>query len=222
LKMEQFFEQVEGPVALSLFFQQIEGDEMPDTVPVSPLFAVVLKDPKQIEQALEAASAGAEPRFSKETLNGGTHYIENSGDPDSRPGFWLKDKYLTWSTERDLLDLAGAALAHRGGNERYTDRTNYKKAIAANQPDPTALLTFYGDAEQCFEMPYNLAKINWQEDEDNPWPQYAHIKPLLAGKEIYIEFKAGKDGLEGTAKTPFSLFGLIESTRRTLNEAGFW
>jgi len=222
LKMEQFFEQVEGPATLGLFFQQIENDEAPDSVPVSPLFSVILKDPKAVEQALEAASAGAEPRFTREVLNGGMHYVENSGDPDTKPGFWLKDKHLAWSTERDLLELAGAALMHKAGNERYSDRANYKKSLAQNQPDPGALLTIYGDAEQCFEMPYKMAKINWQEDEDNPWPDYAHIKPLLASKELLIEFKAHKDGLEGTAKTPFSLFGLIESVRRTLNEAAFW
>ncbi len=222
LKMEQFFEQVDGPVTLALFLQQIENDEAPDSVPVSPLFSVVLKDPKSIEQALEAASAGAEPRFTREVLNGGMHYVENSGDPDSKPGFWLKDKHLAWSTDVVLLELAGAALMHRGGNERYTDRANYKKSMAVNQPNPGALLTFYGDAEQCLEMPYKMAKINWQEDEDNPWPDYAHIKPLLANKDLLIEFKAHKDGLEGTAKTPFSLFMLIETVRRTLNEAAFW
>jgi hypothetical protein len=222
LKMEQFFAQVDGPVVLALFFHQIEAGEVPDYVPVSPLFSVVLKDPKPVEQALEAASAGPEPRFTREVLNGGMHYVENAGDPDTKPGFWLKDNRLAWSTERDLLELAGAALMHKAGNERYSDRANFKKAQAVNQPDSSALLSFFGDAEQCMEMPYKLAVVNWQEDEDNPWPDYAHIKALLAGKNLMIEIKSHPEGLEGRALTPFSLFGLVEAVRRTLNEAAFW
>ncbi|HYG75849.1 MAG TPA: hypothetical protein VEK08_12665 [Planctomycetota bacterium] len=222
MKLEQFLEQVDGPIQLALFMQHIEDDEAPDNTPISPLFAVLLKDPKIVEQSLEAAAAGPTPRFKKETLNGGTSYLEADGDEESRPGFWLKGNYLAWSSERDLLDLAGAALLHAGKNERMADRASYKQALAQKRIDPKALMTFFGDAEQVLEMPYKLAKINWQEDDANPWPSYDLIRPLLANKPIFLEFKAAPGGLQGHAITPLTLMGMIEAFRRPLIEAGFW
>jgi len=222
MKLEQFLEQVDGPIQLALFMQHIEDDETPEATPISPLFSVVLKDAKVVEQSLEAASAGPMPRFKKEVLNGGVSYLEIDGDEESRPGYWMKGNYLAWSSERDLIDLAGAALLHQGGNERMADRAGYKQALAKKQLDPQALATFFGDAEQVLEMPYKLAKINWQEDDANPWPSYDLIRPLLAGKPVLLEFKAAPDGLKGHALTPLSIMGLIEAFRRPLIEAGFW
>jgi hypothetical protein len=221
LKLEQFLEQVEGPVQVGLFMQQIE-DETPDEIPISPLLAVLLKDPKVIEQSLEAASAGPTPRFDKEVLNGGVHYVEKGGNPDTKPGFWLKDNYLAWSSERDLLDLAGAALLHKGGTERMADRASYKAALAAKRIDPAAVFTFFGDAEQVIEMPYKLAKVNWQEDDANPWPAWDLVKALLKDKPVMLEFKSIPNGLQVHGITPLSLMGMIEAFRRNLIEAGFW
>jgi hypothetical protein len=221
LKLEQFLEQIDGPVQLGLFMQQIEED-VPDDMPVSPLYAVRLKDVKIIEQALEAAAVGEKPRFLKEVLNGGVHYIETDGDEEQKPGFWLKGNYFAYSTERDLLDLAGAALAHQAGNERYSDRANYQQAVAQKKLTGTSLFTIFGDAEQVLEMPYKLAKLNWQEDDDNPWPAYDWIRPLVKGKPVLIDFKAAPDGIHCHAETPLSLMGMIEIFRRSFIEAGYY
>lgn len=221
LKLEQFLEQVDGPIQAGLFMQQIE-DETPDEIPISPLLAVLLKNPKVIEQSLEAAAAGPTPRFDKEVLNGGVHYVEKEGNPDTKPGFWLKGNYLAWSSERDLLDLAGAALLHQAGNERMADRASYKAAVAARRLDPQAIFTFFGDAEQVMEMPYKLAQVTWQEDDANPWPAYDLLRPLLKDKPVLLEFKSVPGGLQGHALTPLSLMGIIEAFRQPLIEAGFW
>jgi hypothetical protein len=221
LKLEQFLEQIDGPVQLGLFMQQIEED-VPDEMPISPLFAMMLKDVKIVEQALEASSAGDKPRFLKEVLNGGVHYIEADGDEETKPGFWLKGNYFAYSTERDLLDLAGAALAHLAGNERYSDRANYQQAVAQKKLDGKSLFTIFGDAEQVLEMPYKLAKLNWQEDDENPWPAYDWIRPLIKGKPVLIDFKAAPDGIQGHAETPLSLMGMIEIFRRSFIEAGYY
>src|SRR5262249_30560322 len=157
---------------------------------ISPLLAVLLKDPKIIEQSLEAAAAGPTPRFTKEVLNGGVHYVENDVRQEAKPGFWLKGNYLAWSSERDLLDLAGAALLHQAGNERMADRASFKASVAAKRLDPGALFTFFGDAEQVLEMPYKLAKVRWQEDDANAWPDFDLIRPLVKDKPIILEFKS--------------------------------
>ena len=57
---------------------------------------------------MEAGAAGVKPRFTKDLVNGGTHYIETDGNPETRPGFWLKGNYLAWSSDRGL-DFGGAA-----------------------------------------------------------------------------------------------------------------
>jgi hypothetical protein len=178
LKLEQFIEQVQGPVQVALFPQQVEEDA-PEDLPVAVLAAFVMKDPKVIAQALDAASAGPAPRYVKEQLNGGVHYAEKDREADSRPGFWLKGSYLVYVTDADvLLDLAGAALAHRTDSDRIADRPSYKQAVAQKQLDPQALFTIFGDADQVLEMPYKLAKVNWQEDDKNPWPPYELVKML--------------------------------------------
>lgn len=221
LKLEQFLEQIDGSVQLAIFPQQVEGT-VPDAVPLSPLFAVVLKNPKMIEQALDAAAADPKPVFTKEVLNGGIHYISTLGDEDVKPGFWLKDNYLAYSTERVLLDLAGMALAHRAGNERIADRESFKRMRGNKKMYPNALLTIFGDSDQVLEMPYGLARANWQEDEKNPWPDYALIKPLLQNNSIFVQFKAVENGFEIYAQTPLSLIGMIEAFRRPLLEAFFF
>jgi len=221
LKLERFLEHVHGPVQLALFMEHIE-DEEPDTLPIIPLICVALKEAKTIEQILEANCVGLKPRFTKEVLNGGTHYVESEDDEETKPGFWLKDNYLCWSTERDVLDFAGAALANKQGNERFTARDNYKAAVALKNLDPKAFFTMFGDAEQVMEMPYKLSALLWAENEGNPWPDYAFVKPLLKNKTVLVQVKSTPEGMQATAITPFSLLGLIEILRRPLIEAGFW
>ncbi|HEY3323152.1 MAG TPA: hypothetical protein VGP72_22050 [Planctomycetota bacterium] len=221
MKMEQFLGLVDGPVQLALFVQQIEEDA-PESIPISPLVAVVLKDSKPVEQALEAGAAGVKPRFTKDLVNGGTHYIETDGNQETRPGFWLKGNYLAWSNDRDLIEMAGGALLHAKGNERIADRATYKQALASKRLDPQALMTIFGDAEQVMEMPYGLAKVNWQEDEQNPWPDYALIRPLLKDKPVILDFKSIPGGIQGHALTPLSLILMIEAFRRPFIEAGYW
>lgn len=219
LKLEQFLELVDGPVQLALFMHQIDED-IPDNLPVSPLFAMMLKNANVVEQALEAASAGEKPRFTREVLNGGVHYIEADGDEDARPGFWLKGNCLAYSTERDLLELAGGALLHQAGNERYSDRANFQQA--QKKLNGQSLLTIFGDTEQILEMPYKLAQLNWQEDDENPWPAYEWIRPLVKNTSVFVEFKAGPEGLQCHGETPFSIMGLIEMFRRSFIEAGYF
>ncbi|MCY3021330.1 MAG: hypothetical protein NTW87_20130, partial [Planctomycetota bacterium] len=220
LKLEQFLEQVQGPVQVGLFLQQVE-DEVPESLPVSLLAAMLLKDAAPVAQALDAASAGAQPRYTKEPLGGGIHYVETAGDKEAKPGFWLKDKYLAYTTDREILEYAVAALAHQGGNERMSDRNAYKQA--RNLLDPQALLTIYGEAEQVLEMPYRLSKVNWEEDAQvNPWPTYALIRPLLQNRPVLVQFSSIPEGLQGYARTPLTLYGMIEAFRRPFAEAGLW
>lgn len=221
LSLERFMEQVEGPVQVALFMQQIE-DEVPDELPVSLLAACMLKDPKAVAQALDAACAGAAPRFTQEPLGEGVFYSEKDGNADARPGFWLKGNYLAFATERDLLELANAAALHKAGNERLTDRESYKRAVAQKQFDPQALCVFFGDADQVLEMPYELARQNWQDNPKNPWPDYAVVRELLKGKQILVQFKATPEGIQGEAQTPVTLLGLIEAFRKPFLESGFW
>ena len=221
LKLESILEQAAGPLHVALFLQQIDGEKAPETIPISPLYVMMLKDPKAVETALESVCAGADPHFTKEVLNGGTHYIEIKGDVKEKPGFWLKDNFLAYSTERDLLDLAGQALAHQAGTERMADRASYKQALAKKLIGPDALLTVFGEADQIFEMPYALARIAWQEDDANPWPSYADMKPLLVGKPVIAQVKAFQGGLQITGQSPLSLFGTFQAFRKPLKESGF-
>ena len=225
LKLDQFFEHIDGPMQLALFMQQIDQDAPPDSMPISPLFAVLLKDPKPIEQTLEASAAGPAPRFGKEVLNGGVHYVDLSGDKQSKPGYWLKDNYLAYSTERDLLELASNAVAHKGGNERMADRASYKQAWTSKRLSQEAVLTVFGDADQALEMPYKLAQINWQEDDANPWPDYKQVKTLLLNKPILLQFRSAPNqalgGLQANSQTPLGMLGVIHAFCKTLKEAGF-
>ena len=221
LSLERFLEQVDGPVHFALFLEQVE-EETPDDLPVSLLAALMLKDANVVSQALEASCGGATPRFTKEALGTGTFYKEKDGEPGLAPGFWLKGNYLAYAAERDLLDLAAAALLHREGNERLTDREGYKRAVAQKRLDPQALFTIFGDAEYVLEMPYGLARVLWQEDPKNPWPDWAVVKGFLEGKPVVVQFKATPDGIEGVAQTPLTLFGMIEAFRKPFIEAGYW
>jgi hypothetical protein len=189
---------------------------------MSLLAAFMVKDPKPLAQALDTATAGPNPRFTKEALNDGVCYVARDGDPDARPGFWLKGNYLAYATERDLLELAGVALAHRGGNDRIADRPSYKQAVAQKQLDVQALFSIFGDADQVLEMPYKLAKVNWQEDDKNPWPEYDFVRALLRNKQVVVRFNVTPEGIRGYARTPLTLFGMIEAFRRPLIEANFW
>ncbi len=219
VKVDQFLEQIEGPVQLGLFLNDI-GEEVPEVMPITPLLAVVLKDPKIIEQSLDALSTGDKPRFSKEVLNGGVHYVEIDGG-DNKPGFWLKSNYLAYSTERDLLDLASKALDHAAGTERMADRPSYKQELASKRLDPQALLTIFGDADQMLEMPYKLAALDWKPDGAVTYPDYVTVvKPILANKPVSIQFKTVKDGIQYSAQTPLSFLGMIEAFRRPIKEAG--
>ncbi|MGD0092167.1 MAG: hypothetical protein ABSE73_19810, partial [Planctomycetota bacterium] len=176
LSLEQFLAQLDGPVHIALFMQQVE-DEVPDDLPVSLLAAFLLKDAKAVSQALEAGCEGATPRFTKKPLGGGVHYIESGADAQEQPGFWLKGNYLAYATDQDFLVLAAAAVLHKAGTERLADRENYKRALAQKQLDPQAFCTVFGDADQVLEMPYGLARVNWQ-DAKNPWPSYDVVKAL--------------------------------------------
>ena len=219
VKLDQFLEQVDGPVQLGLFLNDI-GEEAPETTPLTPLVAVMLKDPKIVEQSLDALSTGDKPRFGKEVLNGGVHYVEIDGG-DNKPGFWLKSNYLAYSTERDLLDLASKALDHQQGTERMADRPSYKQELASKRIDPQALLTIFGDADQMLEMPYKLAVLDWKPDGTVTYPDYkTAVKPILLNKPVSIQFKTYKDGLQYSAQTPLSFLGMIEAFRRPLKEAG--
>jgi hypothetical protein len=220
VRIETLLEQVQGPIQLALFPQQV-GDAAPDNMPLSPLLAIVLKDPTPIEQSLDAAAADPEPRLRKEVLNGGTHYVITSGNAERRPGFWLRGQYLLYSTDRDLIDMAGVALKHEKGTERMSDRPTYKQALTAKRIERTALLSVFGDADQILEMPYKLAKVNWEEDPENPWPDFKEIKALIANKPVAIQFKAMPEGLVGAAQTPLSIFGMIEAFRLPFAEAGY-
>jgi hypothetical protein len=219
LTLAKLFEQVQGPAQLAIFPQKIEGEDMPDDLPFSPLLAFLLKDPAGIEQILEAGAAGPAPRYRKDVLNGGTHYIDTTGDAEARGGFWLKGSHLAYSTERALLDLAGNALLHGKGNERMADRASYKQAAATLTPD--CLLTIFGEAEQVLETPYQMAKITWQEDMENPWPAFDQVKPLLQKKSVLVTFKSMPGGLLGYALTPLSLLGMVEAIRRPIVEGNF-
>jgi len=221
LSLEKFLEQVDGPVQVALFLEQVE-DEAPDDLPVSLLAAFMLKDANVISQALEAACVGAAPRFAKEPLGAGAFFREKSAGLEAAPGFWLKGSYLAYATERDLLELAAAALLHKGGHERFADREGYKRALAQKQLDPQALFTLFGDADQVLEMPYELARVEWQDDPKNPWPAYEEVRGLLKGKPVAVQFRATPEGLEGEARTPITLFGMIEAFRKPFIEAGFW
>ncbi|HYF52102.1 MAG TPA: hypothetical protein VEJ63_22015, partial [Planctomycetota bacterium] len=209
-----------GPFHLALFPHQV-GDDLPDTLPMSPLVAVLLKDPAQVEQTLDAAAAGPAPRFRREVLNGGSHYIDITVDNPGGAGFWLKDKYLAYSTEKDLLDLAGLAIKHEKGNERIADRAAYKQAIAAKKIWSDALFTVFAEADQALEMPYRVAKFNWQEDDENPWPDWAVVKPLLQNKPILISVKATPEGLQAWGQTPLTIYGIVVAFRWPLLEAGY-
>ncbi|MFH0938453.1 MAG: hypothetical protein V1899_04125 [Planctomycetota bacterium] len=220
LKLEQILEQTQGSVQLALFPEQI-GAEAPDTLPIQWLLAIYLKNPTSIEQMLDAAVSVPAPPLRKEVLNGGAHYIEVAGDFGRRSGFWLKGNYLLYATDRVILDLAGLALLHEKGVERMTDRPSYKQAMATRRLDPEALLTIFGNADQVLEMPYKLAKAKWEEDANNPWPDYAQFKTLLEKKPILIQFKSMPDGLQGSAQTPLGLMGMFGVFWLPLKEAGF-
>jgi hypothetical protein len=218
VKLEQFLEQVDGPVQLGVFPHSI-GDDTPDTIPMTPLVAFVLKDPKVFEQSLDALSTGDKPRFAKELLNGGVHYVEVSGN-DSKPGFWLKDNYLAYSTEREVLDLASKALQHENGNERMADRPSYKQELAAKRLEAQSLFTVFGDADQILEMPYKLACLAWKPEPNNPYPDWTVVKPILLNKPVSVGFKTSKDVIVYSAQTPLSLLGMIEAFRRPIKESG--
>ena len=218
LKLEQFLEQIDGPVQLAVFLNTI-GDEMPESVPLTPLYAVLLKDPRAVEQALDAQAAGDKPRYAKELLNGGAHYVEIDGG-ETRPGYWLKGNYLAYSTEREVLDLASKALLHANGNERMSDRPSYQQELAAKRYDPQAVLSIFGDADQILETPYKLACMAWKPDAPTAYPDYKVVKPLLLNKPVSIQFKTVQDAIQFTAQTPLSLLGMIEAFRLPIKEAG--
>jgi hypothetical protein len=219
LTLLKLFEQVEGPVQLAIFPVKIEDDNLPDELPYSPLLGMYLKDPTSIEQILEANAVGPAPRYRKEVLNGGIHFIDSAGDAEARPGFWLKGNYLAYSTDRALLDLSSLALLHTKGTERMADRASYKQASAKLTPD--YLVTVFGEADQVLETTYLLAKINFEDDPDNPWPDFALLKPVLQNKPVLVGIKASPDGLQGFALTPLSLLGMLEAIRRPTVESNF-
>jgi hypothetical protein len=218
LKLEQFLAQIDGPVHLALFLNNI-GEELPEEVPITPLYAVLLKDPRAIEQALDAQAAGDKPRYAKELLNGGFHYVEVDGGVE-RPGYWLKGNYLAYSSYRDVLEMASKALMHENGNERMADRPSYKQELASTRHDAQAVLSVFGDADQVLETPYKLAALAWKPDPGLSYPDYSVVKPLLLNKPVSIHFKTVQDVLEFTAQTPLSLLGLIEAFRLPIKEAG--
>ncbi len=217
LKLDQWLAQIDGPVQLALFMESI-GTEAPTELPMSAVLALQLKDPKVLAAAFDALSGGADALFKKDAFDGGWRYIEVNNE-ESKAGFWLKGNNLAYATDSQLLELAAVALKHQAGNERWADRTWVKQLNqGANNP---ALLTVVGEAAQVLEMPYVLSKLNWQDDDANPWPDYTLIRPLLSGRSIRLQISSAKDGLTAQAQTPFSLIGLVQAFWRPLGEAGF-
>ena len=116
-----------------------------------------------------------------------------------------------------------APCAMRGG-ARYNpgERAAFEPAVARQLLDPQALLTVFGEADQVLEMPYKLAKINWEENaQQNPWPPYNAARALLQNKLVLVRARNVPGGIEVYARTPLTLYGMLEAFRRTFDEAGF-
>jgi hypothetical protein len=219
LKLEQIFEQVQGPVQVAIFMRQVEK-EAPQATPIAFLVGTVLKEPALVQQSLDAASIEQPPRFKKEILNGGMAYFDTAGDKDLQPGFWMKGNYFAFASERDLLELSSLAAAHAKNTERFCDRADFKNAPANQKPDRTALISVWAEAGQLLEMPYQLAKIDWEDNADSPWPDYAALKTFLQNKPVNLSIKALPEGLQGIAQTPLGLLGTWMAFHLPLKEAG--
>jgi hypothetical protein len=219
LKLDQIFAQVDGPLQVALFPHAL-ADKAPELLPISLLVAATLKDPKVIEQALEAQAAGNTPRLRKEAFNGGTLYNED-GMGEAQRWLWLKGSYLAYSDDKDVLDLASKAALHEAGNERMADRPSYKQALADKRLDPQAVISIFGDADQVLEMPYKLATLEWPAEEKNPYPDYAAVRPLLLNKPVSVQIKSSADGLVLQAQTPLTVIGMIVAFLRPIQEGNF-
>ncbi len=225
--MEEFLAQADGPTVLALFPERVDISKVlnphdvnnppdPDHVPMAALFAMYLKDPAPIVTALDKANKGIQPRYIKQVLNGGTFYAEDN--EDNSPGFWISGKYLAYGTSKDIVDLAGAAVLNQAGNNRMAARKAYVDYLATSY-DPQALLNIFGDSKQFLEMPYKMAQLQWDDNQRNPWPDFAVVAGLLKGNSIHIKVKQVQGGLQIESQTPISILGLIVSIFKPLKEA---
>ena len=95
ISVQQLLELADGPMYISLFPERIDVRQVtdpnaapnePDALPIQTVFAMFVKDSAPIQKSLESCFVGLEPRYRKQLLNGGTHYIDTKGDPDGQSG----------------------------------------------------------------------------------------------------------------------------------------
>ena len=225
--LEQLLVQSSGPMVLALFPERVDITKLtkpdapdnppdPDHIPMAALFGMYLSDPEPIELALLKANKGLQPRYFKQSLDGGTFFAEDL--TENSGGFWLSGNYLAYGTSRDILDLAGSALLNHNGNERMSARQSYID-YGAKYYDPTALLNIYADSKQFIEMPYKMGQLQWQSDPKNPWPNFALVAGLLTDNTIRIKVKQAQGGLSIVSQTPITLLGLLQAVLKPLKEA---
>lgn len=221
--LAEYLAQVQAPVEAGLFFK-LPGEELPDGPSMDLLVSAVLKDAKVFEAALEKLATTPEAFVGKEAVQGGVFYFVK--DKPAKPGCWIKGSRCVYASWSEGLELALAALEHKHGTERLTDRPDIRRLLAANAIQPRKTLTAYADAAQFLELPYGLARILWGSDDPrNRWPGFAALAPQFG--RILIQYGPAeghapeKPVAELHAETPFSLVGLLQTIRLPFEEAGW-
>ncbi|MBI3828070.1 MAG: hypothetical protein HY291_01045 [Planctomycetes bacterium] len=233
--------QVQAPAELAVVFKSL-GEELPKAPPIECMASLILKDPKPMEAALEALAKTPETFIGKEELSGGTYYFVK--DNPAKPGWWLKGTRLFYASWSQGLELGLAALEHKTGTERLTDRPDVRRLLAANAIQEHKTFMAYADAAQLLELPYQAARATMgSDDPENKWPAFHTFSSVLG--RVFIQFGPAEDraagpGDKGTdpkpatahavqaqptaeldAETPTSLVGLLQAFRIAFEEAGW-
>jgi hypothetical protein len=175
-----------------------------------------LKDTAPLEKQLSEATRALKLVFKKQTMNGGTLFLDAEEPEDEGSAFWISGKYFAYGTSRDVLELATSAALNAKGNQRIDARPEFQRHAA--QRDPAALLDIFADSSLWLDMPYRLAQLGFQEPA-NPWPDYAVAASFLKNNLIHISVKPAANGLEIKAQTPLSLLGMFMAIWKPLDEA---
>lgn len=215
LKLEDLIRNIVGPVEIGLF-NKVVGDEEPDDIPLGLVVSVVLRDPAKFQTALDSALKARFTFLLKEARDGGNFYY--SKQDLLKPGVWLKGKHLVFATEEKILGLCIKAL---GGQLRFMDRGDVKKAVADNVFSKESRLTVFADGGQALEMPYKLGETQFNWDDENPWPKFSLIRGFFSRMTVEVTPGAKANEFEINASTPLTVLGVIEAFRRPLNEAGY-
>jgi hypothetical protein len=224
INVQELLELADGPAYVALFPEKVDVTRItnpnappadPETIPLQWVFAMFLKDTKPLEKSLTLCGVGLQHRYRKETLNGGTHYIDTLGDADDQPGFWIDGNYVAYGTTKDVLEFATAGVQEP--DKRMTARPIFKKYLQTL--DPAALFTVFADCEQFFEMPYKLGQLGFDKDGKNHWPDYAVAGPFLRNLALSLKLVSTPDSLQIDAQTPFGLWCTYQSVIMPLDEA---